>query len=153
MTDANRPPRMREGKRVRRAGWECICIMTAPFYIRELRRLSEANKPGPWGHSRSGYVFTGGGDAVCRTDVRDTDEDAGPLIAYLGTHRDAILRMLEAADALAEALQVGPMCAECRVFLRPYMQETDTYRCAHSIKASEARTKDALAAYKKARGE
>lgn len=60
---------------------------------------------------------------------------------------------VEAADALAEALQVGPMCAECRVFLRPYMQETDTYRCAHSIKASEARTKDALAAYKKARGE
>lgn len=73
------------------------------FDLAELRRLSETNKPGPWGHSQSGYVFTGGGDAVCRTDVRDTDEDAGPLIAYLGTHRDRIVALLEAADALADA--------------------------------------------------
>lgn len=105
--------------------------MIAPFSTAELRRLSEANKPGPWGHSRSGYVFTGGGDAVCRTDVRDTDEDAGPLIAYLGTHRDRIVALLEAADALAavyDACAFGgcPMC-----------------RPMH----------DAAADYKKARGE
>ena len=98
------------------------------FDLAELRRLSETNKPGPWGHSQSGYVFTGGGDAVCRTDVRDTDEDAGPLIAYLGTHRDRIVALLRAADEMEDALLDA--VADCTENQPTYSAAIKAYRAA-----------------------
>lgn len=73
--------------------------MIAPFSTAELRRLSEAatrhemdSAHGPGDHS-SLVVYVDGPIVRNRADCT--------MLAYLGTHRDAILRMLEAADALA----------------------------------------------------
>lgn len=90
--------------------------MTAPFDPRELRRLSDAATLGPWKANEWYGTEDGGWCAVGPHHEYDKDEGDEPdsttherakldaaLIAYLGTHREAILRMLEAADALAEA--------------------------------------------------
>lgn len=103
--------------------------MIAPFSTAELRRLSEAatrhemdSAHGPGDHS-SLVVYVDGPIVRNRADCT--------MLAYLGTHRDRIVALLEAADALAavyDACAFGgcPMC-----------------RPMH----------DAAADYKKARGE
>lgn len=85
----------------------------ASFDVAELRRLSEA-APGdtwqadtaPWFGLRWGVLRAhDDGKALlsCNENTPNQDEHVAKLVAYLGTHREAILRMLEAADALAEA--------------------------------------------------
>lgn len=105
--------------------------MTAPFSTAELRRLSEAanHEVNPYcGHAR---IKPGPG-------FQD-------LIAYLGTHRDRIVALLEAADALAEADYA--LCNTLHFLAIPGASEVARFDDALA-NADEAR-----AAYKKARGE
>lgn len=85
------------------------------FDPKELRRLSEA-APGdtwhadtaPWFGLRWGVrrVHDDGKALLsCNENTPNQDERVAKLIAYLGTHRDRIIAMLEAADALASILQ------------------------------------------------
>lgn len=100
------------------------------FDVAELRRLSEAVPADEWGYTKVGYIFDPGGNAVCNVNVREEGDvaDTGRLIAYLGTYRERILAMLEAADALALAVgddhrepDFTPECPQCTA-LRAYDQ-------------------------------
>lgn len=95
------------------------------FTLPELKRLSEAAMPGPFVHE---------------------------LLAYLGTHRDRIVALLEAADALADAVStLPPACGECQKLFK-LSGGTELTTCAHAIGIRQQKIRDAAADYKKAKG-
>lgn len=90
----------------------------ASFDVAELRRLSEA-APGdtwqadtaPWFGLRWGVLRAhDDGKALlsCNENTPNQDEHVAKLVAYLGTHRDRIVALLEAADALADKVDDMP---------------------------------------------
>lgn len=83
------------------------------FSVDDLRRLSRAATKGPW-HSEPGSGDTHWIENAYQKPIGEFSAwDDNELVAYLGTHRDAIIAQLEAADALAAAVQrTGRWCAE-----------------------------------------
>lgn len=126
------------------------------FTLPELKRLSEAAMPGPFVHEPCasfcsetaewmGDTVTAQGEPICY------DRDVS-LLAYLGTHRDRIVALLEAADALADAVStLPPACGECQKLFK-LSGGTELTTCAHAIGIRQQKIRDAAADYKKAKG-
>lgn len=135
------------------------------FSVDELKRLSAAATPVAKWNASVWCNYDDGGWAACGphhqsddgNDEPETDSDLAArrdrdLIAYLGTHREHIIALLRAADALAEAAStLPPACGECQKLFR-LSGGTELTTCAHAIGIRQQNIRDAAAAYKKAKG-